>query len=77
MKSSPCLFVLVLVPIVPVSEAGSNASNMNGDYILSQTPKGHDTQTKFPTHYRDYPLGADYFDIYSPLITSLYSQVFW
>jgi len=50
---------------------------MNGDYILSQTPGGHDTQEKFPTQYRNYPGGAEYFDVYSPLIKQLYSQVFW
>lgn len=50
---------------------------MNGEYILSPTPNGDDTQHKYPTHFKDYPRGVEYFDVYSPPITSLYSQVFW
>eukprot|EP00928_Gymnodinium_smaydae_P089563 TRINITY_DN7350_c0_g6_i1.p1 TRINITY_DN7350_c0_g6~~TRINITY_DN7350_c0_g6_i1.p1 ORF type:complete len:782 (-),score=96.02 TRINITY_DN7350_c0_g6_i1:86-2431(-) len=51
--------------------------NMNGEYLLSQTPGGIRTQEKFPKQYRDYPGGVQYFDIYSPPIKTLYSQVFW
>lgn len=50
---------------------------MNGKYVLSQTPGAHDTQSKFPASYADYPGSATYFDVYSPPITTLYSQVFW
>ena len=50
---------------------------MNGEYILSPTPNGKDAQHKFPTHFKDYPGGVEYFDVYSPPIKSLYSQVFW
>ena len=53
----------------------SSRSNMNGIYALSSTPK--QDVSKFPKQYRDYPGGANYFDVYSPVITSLYSQVFW
>lgn len=52
----------------------SNEPNMNGIYDLAQTP-GSNT-SKFP-EFRNYPGGAAYFDVYSPLITQLYSQVFW
>eukprot|EP00041_Stephanoeca_diplocostata_P021125 m.486046 g.486046 ORF g.486046 m.486046 type:complete len:898 (+) comp21742_c0_seq1:58-2751(+) len=55
----------------------TTADNMNGKYILSQTPHGVDTQNKFPPQYKDYPGGVEYFDVYSPPITSYYSQVFW
>ena len=58
-------------------ERRSSMENMNGDYILSQTPKGKDTQRRFPTHYRDYPGGVISFDVYSPLVKTLYSQVWW
>lgn len=51
--------------------------NMNGDYLLSQTPGGRSTQAKFPTRYSDYPRGVSFFDVYSPPIRTLYSQVFW
>mmetsp|Transcript_145113 Transcript_145113/g.404305 ORF Transcript_145113/g.404305 Transcript_145113/m.404305 type:complete len:785 (-) Transcript_145113:188-2542(-) len=59
--------------------AGNNGPgfNMNGEYLLSQTPGGHDTQAKFPVHFRDYPRGVSSFDVYSPPIRTLYSQVFW
>ena len=59
-------------PFVP-----TKAENMNGEYILSPTPNGNDPQHKFPTHFKDYPRGVEYFDVYSPPIKSLYSQVFW
>ena len=51
--------------------------NMNGDYILSETPNAHDTQKLFPTHFKDYPRPVESFELYSPPIVSLYSQVFW
>jgi len=60
------------IPFIP-----SREPNMNGEYLLSQTPNGHNTQKLFPAQYRDYPRGAEYFDLYSPMIKSLYSQVFW
>jgi hypothetical protein len=56
--------------------------NMNGAYPLSPTPKGRDVDTKFPKSYADFPKGQDiggieYFDMYSPLFSQLYSQVWW
>lgn len=58
--------------------------NMNGNYILSSTPNGYNTQQLFPTQYQNYPDPSngngghvEYFDIYSPIISHLYSQVFW
>mmetsp|Transcript_3494 Transcript_3494/g.10810 ORF Transcript_3494/g.10810 Transcript_3494/m.10810 type:complete len:746 (+) Transcript_3494:757-2994(+) len=51
---------------------------MNGEkYVLSLTPNGKDAATKFPYNFKDFPGGVEYFDVYSPPITSLYSQVFW
>lgn len=50
---------------------------MNGGYILSQTPGGYDTQKRFPAQYADYPRGVEFFDVYSPTVKTLYSQVFW
>ena len=51
----------------------SAVPNMNGDYKMSKTPKGRDDV--FPMRYEDYPGTVDYFDIYSPVLTSVYSQV--
>ena len=31
----------------------------------------------FPKQYRDYPGGVESFDVYSPPMTTLYSQVWW
>ncbi|CAB9518140.1 expressed unknown protein [Seminavis robusta] len=52
--------------------------NMNGDYVLSSTPHANNTQKLFPTHFKDYPdIATESFDVYSPIISQLYSQVFW
>ena len=86
-KVGPWSFLLVLVlaargavadggaplpPFVPTREP-----NMNGDYLLAQTPGADRTQQRFPAAYRDWPGGARYFDVYSPTFSTLYSQVFW
>jgi len=62
-------------PAVAADPPATNYSNMNGFYNLSSTP-GSDV-SKFPTSYRSYPGEPEYFEVYSPPITSLYSQVFW
>lgn len=48
---------------------------MNGDYEIAQTKTSN--TSKFPSNYRDYPGGVQYFDVYSPMIVQRYSQVFW
>ena len=50
----------------------TQAGNMNGDYELSCTPNGKDCMDKFPVHYKDYPGGVEYFDVYAPMISTLY-----
>ena len=61
------------------SAPGAALPNMNADeYILSQTPGGDRTQARFPTRFADYPdIAVESFDVYSPPISQLYSQVFW
>jgi|EP01047_Picozoa_sp_COSAG01_P023257 hypothetical protein len=57
---------------------GFNAStlpNMNGEFVLSATP-GSD-MSRFPKSYAEYPGGAESFEVYSPPITTHYSQVWW
>lgn len=79
------MWLLVLLPTIhalgkPRTSANwvpTNQSNMNGEYLYSQTPGGHDTQRLFPAQYRDYPGGVMSFDVYTPPIKTLYSQVFW
>eukprot|EP00756_Hemistasia_phaeocysticola_P032008 Hpha_TRINITY_DN16387_c2_g1::TRINITY_DN16387_c2_g1_i3::g.62124::m.62124 len=53
----------------------SQEPNMNGDYPFSTTPGGK--PGLFPKAYKDYPGGVEYYDVYSPPITTLYSQVWW
>jgi hypothetical protein len=48
---------------------------MNGEYALNPTPR--QVPGKFPTNYADYPGAPEYFDVYSPPITSTYAEVFW
>lgn len=50
---------------------------MNGEYVLSLTPGGAAAANKFPLNFKDYPGGVEYFDVYTPMISTLYSQVFW
>ena len=57
----------------------NHISNMNGIYVLSPTSiDNHDVNDKFPKQYSDYPTKETrYVDLYSPKISTLYSQVFW
>eukprot|EP00434_Breviolum_minutum_P004320 symbB.v1.2.003807.t1/scaffold192.1/size616647/18 len=67
---------LLIYSVTLVVALGSE-SNLNGDYVLSATPNAPLTAEKFPTHFSDYPRKPSYFDVYSPTIKTLYSQVFW
>jgi hypothetical protein len=54
----------------------STAPNMNGrSYGSSITPGGK--PGLMPTQFSDYPGGVEYFDVYSPEIRTLYSQIHW
>ena len=48
--------------------------NMNGEYLLAQTPRGHGNWT---TNFKDYPGGVESFTFYAGPINSTYSEVFW
>ena len=63
-------------PNVPNFGPNFNAStqaNMNGAYVMSTTPGGK--PGLFPENYKDYPGGAESFEVYSPPMTTRYSQV--
>ena len=50
----------------------AQTTNMNGDYTVAGDPKG------FSTISADYDKGnVEYFDVYSPLVQTRYSQVYW
>jgi hypothetical protein len=53
----------------------SQQDNMNGNYASSTTAGGH--EGSFPIPFRDYPGGVESYDVFSPPITTLYSQVWW
>jgi hypothetical protein len=66
-------------PLAPfVAKWTTTEPNMNGGYPLSATPKAD--LSKFPKGYKDFPVGEgiggiEFFDMYSPLFSQLYSQV--
>lgn len=65
-------------PVVPDFGADfqpAQGPNMNGDFVLSTTPGGK--EGLFPKTYTDYPGGVEAYDVLSPPITTLYSQVWW
>ena len=68
-------FASAIVPDFGPDFVPSNADNMNGDYVFSSTPGG--TPGLFPKRFADYPGGAEHFDVYSPPMTTRYSQVWW
>jgi hypothetical protein len=49
---------------------------MNGKYVISNPMNGKPIERTF-TEYNSYPRPTEYFDVYSPKISTLYSQVFW
>ena len=58
-------------PFVPM-----HVPNMNGMYFRSET--GTHAGARQPVkQFKDYPGGARYFDVYTPVFSTLYSQVWW
>ena len=55
----------------------SQKGNMNGKYPFQTTPGGRPDvfQERFPREFKDYPGGVESFEVYSPPMTTLYSQV--
>jgi len=71
------LFIMGLLAIGIIATVKDTPPNMNGLYTLSPTGGANPNATKslFPKNFKDYPGGVEYFDVYSPTIKSLYSQV--
>ena len=51
-------------------------ANMNGDVYDISNPNPY-SQIKFPTNYNEINSSYEYFDVYSPPITSRYADVYW
>ena len=51
-------------------------TNMNGKYVLSDPKTGKYVEKAF-ADFNSYPRPTEYFDVYSPKISTLYSQVYW
>ena len=53
--------------------SGSGISNMNGEYLLSNShPNG-----KWDSNYAKFGDDLEYMDVYSPVISTKYSEVYW
>ena len=65
---------MAVMTAVAVAFTPTNDDNMNGDYLPLQNTPGHDASNWSRT-FKDYPGGVESFDVYSPPITTLYSQV--
>ena len=62
--------------ICTIAVASLPMPNMNGNYYpLSNTPNSD--VSKFPKSFAQYGRHIQSFDVYSPQISQLYSQVFW
>ena len=63
----------------PTRAAGPYAANMNGDYTITVGRDSTVNRTEgFTTLSSDYDRGnVEYFDVYSPLVKTRYSQVYW
>lgn len=73
--------LLILLGVIMVAlhiSAAANApsTNMNGKYVLSDPMTGKYIEKPF-TEFNSYPRPTEYFDVYSPEISTLYSQVYW
>ena len=64
--------------LAAASAAGALPDNMNGEYVYSKTPGASNA---LPKRFRDYPsppgAALESFDVYTPPMTTLYSQVWW
>lgn len=66
--------VSVLAASNAVAFTPSKDPNMNGEYFISKTPGA---PGDFPTNFKDFPGGVEYFDVYHGPIKSYYSEVWW
>jgi hypothetical protein len=64
---------LLVVPVVRVSGLANLAPNMNGEYGIANPHNNG----KFSSNYSQLHPTAEYFDVYSPPISTKYGQVFW
>ena len=67
-----CALRATAPPSFPSRAAGAN---MNGEYTIANSVPG--AAKPFPTESAAYEGGVEYFDVYSPLIETRYSQVYW
>lgn len=67
------LFVVTFI-LSPLTNAGS-AQNMNGLYTISNPNPAAPKQ--FSGDFTTYIEGNEYFDVYSPEISTVYGQVYW
>ena len=66
-----CVGLLVLL----ATTFAYGLENMNGDYAISNANRG--AKATYSTRYGDRGGGINYFDVYSPPITTRYGEVYW
>eukprot|EP00658_Telonema_sp_P-2_P022442 TRINITY_DN18969_c0_g1_i6.p1 TRINITY_DN18969_c0_g1~~TRINITY_DN18969_c0_g1_i6.p1 ORF type:complete len:756 (-),score=152.50 TRINITY_DN18969_c0_g1_i6:372-2639(-) len=70
------LLLALLATLAAAKIAPTSVPNMNGEYMLADTPGSH-ASANWSTSFKDYPGGVEFFEVYAGPITSTYSQVFW
>ena len=76
MAPSTAAFSVVLAATIAFeANCDKGEGNMNGEYVLSSTPGG--TPGLMPKEYKDWPGDVDFFDAYTPMMSTFYSQVWW
>ena len=67
--------LVLLALATPRPAAAGGEPNMNGEYLLSGTPKA--PKPTWSTSFKDYPGGVESFTVYAGPIKSTYAEVFW
>ena len=68
------LLAWLAVTGAPAVDRSVNGPNMNGEYLLAQTPNG---KGNWSTSFKDYPGGVESFEFYAGPVKSTYGEVFW
>lgn len=65
--------IVVLTLALAIGSAAVAPGNMNGDYLIGN-PNVH-AKTQYSTDYAS--RNAEFFDVYSPPVRTVYGEVFW
>lgn len=65
-----------MLSILTISLLSISSSNLNGN-VYDISNRNYTSSTKFSTIFTDINKNTEYFDVYSPPITSKYAEVYW